>query len=165
MTSNIFIAQILDVFHSFLGVFPSDEYPKLPRIKHGVLGAVFNTKSSKEHVCGHWVLISYFIYDYKLIFCEIFDSLSLNENILPTNIIEYISSLKTHVKYSKIRVQSLESEFCGIFCIARFLSIYLNECLNVFLAKFDTRELMVNDRKVVVIIRKYLKIINEENQR
>jgi hypothetical protein len=110
MTSNISITQILDVFHSFLGVFPSDKYPKLPRIKHGVLGAVFNTKSSKERTSGHWVLISYFFYDYKLFFCEIFDSLSLNENILPTNIMEYISSLKTHVNSSKIRVQSLESE-------------------------------------------------------
>lgn len=161
MTTNTYICRVLDRFDSFMGVFPADIHPKLPRIKNGFLSAIFNTKLSYETGIGHWVLISYFCYNEVLFFCEVFEPLGFNNDVLPRVIKEYIRGLNVRVKYTTREIQSINSNFCGFFCIARFLSIYYDEKLSTFLNKFNKSPLITNDDKCVKLIQIYINKINE----
>ena len=121
---------------------------------------IINKNKYQDKSIGHWLLVSFFSVDKILTLCEIFDSLGGGGKVVPLHLSEYISKLKIDVKYSTIRVQSLTSDLCGIFCITRFLSIFIGEKQIRFMKYFNLKLLERNDTKLVSLINGYLKKIN-----
>ena len=78
---------------------------------------------------------------------------------MPPHLSEYISRLRVDVKYSSIRVKALTSDFCGIFCITRFLSILIGEKQTRFMKYLNLKFVERNDKKLVSLISGYLKKI------
>ena len=159
MTSNLFISSVLCDFESFLGVIPYDEYHYVKSRKNCIFSVILNTESIQSDIVGHWILLSYASVNGEIINWEIFDSLALNNQIIPTSLIQYIRSLNKYIKYSSNSIQASESTFCGLFCIARFLAISLHVKLDVFLANFNIKQLNKNDKIVTDLILKYIKKI------
>ena len=121
---------------------------------------IINTNKYQEESIGHWLLVNFFSVDKIVRLCEIFDSLGGGEKSVPPHLSEYISRLRVDVKYSSIRVQALTSDFCGIFCVTRFLSILIGEKQTRFMKYFNLKFVERNDRKLVSLINENLKKIN-----
>ena len=109
-------------------------------------------------VIGCWW--HFFLLDEVLTLYEIFDSLGGGEKSVPLHLSEYISDLRVDVNYSNIRLQAFTSNFCGIFCINRLLSILIDEKHTRFMKYFNLKFVERNDRKLVSLISEYIKKIN-----
>ena len=116
MCSNIFLTRVLKQFKNFEGVFACDELKTITLSERKFSSVILNTEKSSSDKSGHWVLLTYFRKNKKLIHCEIFDSMGYNTKELPPLIREYIRCLDIHVEYSYTQIQSYFSDFCGAFC-------------------------------------------------
>ena len=106
------------------------------------------------------VLLTFFHKNKTLVKCEVFDSLAQPMSDYPSTLQDYIRSLKISVKHSSTQIQSDFSDFCGLFCIARFMSVLLNERLDVFTNYFNIENLNRNNKISVVLISRYIKELN-----
>ena len=87
MCSNIFLISVLKRFRNFEGVFACDELDALTLAKKNS-SVIVNTEKSTSNISGHWILITYFRRNKKLVCCEIFDSMAYNITELPMLIVE-----------------------------------------------------------------------------
>ena len=157
MCSNIFLISVLKGFKIFGGVFACDELHTITSSKREFSSIIVNTEKSTSNKAGHWILLTYFRKNKKLVYCEIFDSLAHNISEIPMLIVEYIRSLDVPVKYSHTQIQSYLSDFCGLFCIARFLSILSREDLDKFTKYFSNKFLNRNNKISVEYIFNHIK--------
>ena len=160
MCSNVYLTQVLNRYKSFGGVFACDELRTIDRSSKKILSIIVNTETAASENSGHWMLITFFNKNKTLVKCEVFDSLAQHKSDLPSMIQDYIRSLKSPTKYSTTQIQSNFSDFCGLFCVARFMSILLNEGLNTFTSNFTTRNLEQNNETSVNLISRYIKVLN-----
>ena len=160
MCSNVYLTRVLDRYKSFGGVFACDELRKIDRCSKKILSVIVNTEKASSEISGHWVLLTFFCKNKSIFRCEVFDSLAQRVSDLPPEIQDYIRLVKSPVKYSITQIQSDFSDFCGIFCIARFMSILLNEELNTFTSKFNIRNLNQNNKTSIKLISQYVKYLN-----
>ena len=160
MCSNVYLTQVLNRYKSFGGVFACDELRTIDHSSKKILSIIVNTETAASEISGHWMLITFFNKNKTLVKCEVFDSLAQHKSHLPPMIQDYIRLLKSPVKYSTTQIQSNFSDFCGLFCIARFMSILLNEGLNTFTSNFTTRNLEQNNETSVNLISRYIKVLN-----
>ena len=160
MCSNVYLTSVLKRYTNFGGVFACDELEslELPTVK--VLSIIVNTEPSTSNISGHWVLLTFFRKNKTFVKCEVFDSLSQPMSDYPPALQDYIRSLKIPVKYSATQIQSDFSDFCGLFCIARFMSVLLNERLDIFINNFNIENLNRNNKISVVLISRYIKELN-----
>ena len=163
MTTNLFINDLLHDFNGFIGVFTRDNLPVIKPVKSGCLSLVVNTNSIYDTEVGHWLLISFIFYEREIQICELFDSLNLGLRALHEDIYLYIKRLKVDIKYNYREIQSVTSNFCGFFCICRFLSIFISEPLTSFLSKFEYHDLNKNDALSVYLIKQYLNVIKVQD--
>ena len=152
--------DVLKDFKKFIGVFPSNVVPIIQIDCKRFKSMIVNTNKYKDKGMGHWLLVTFFFLDEVLTSCEVFDSLGGGEKSVPLHLSEYISNLRVDVKYSNIRLQAFNSDFCGIFCITRFLSILIDEKHTRFMKYFNLKFVERNDRKLVSLISEYIKKIN-----
>ena len=157
MCSNVYLSQVLNRYKSFGGVFACDELKSLNLPTKKVLSIIVNTEPLDSNISGHWVLITFFSKNKALIKCEIFDSLAQPISNLPPALQDYIRLLKIPVRYLTVQIQSDLSDFCGLFCMARFMSILINERLNIFTNNFSARNLDQNDKISVKLILRYIR--------
>ena len=160
MCSNVYLTQVLNRYKSFGGVFACDELRTIDHSSKKILSIIVNTETAASENSGHWMLITFFNKNKTLVKCEVFDSLAQHKSDLPSMIQDYIRSLKSPAKYSTTQIQSNFSDFCGLFCVARFMSILLNEGLNTFTSNFTTRNLEQNNKTSVNLISRYIKVLN-----
>ena len=160
MCSNFYLMKVLKEFKIFVGVFPCKTIPSIQIDNEDFKCVIINTNKYHDESTCHWLLVTFFSVDMILTICEIFDSLGGGGKCVTHHLSEYISKLKIDVKYSTIRMQSLTSDFCGIFCITRFLSIFIGEKQIRFMKHFNLKLLEKNDTKLVSLINGYLKKIN-----
>ena len=160
MCSNVYLSQVLNRYKSFGGVFACDELKSLNLPTKKVLSIIVNTEPLDSNISGHWVLITFFSKNKALIKCEIFDSLAQPISNLPPALQDYIRLLKTPVRYLTVQIQSDLSDFCGLFCMARFMSILINERLSIFTTNFNIRNLNQNDKISVGLILRYIRELN-----
>ena len=111
---------------------------------------------------GHWLLISLYYKNRKLIKCEIFNSIKQPITKIPIVIIQYIRDLKTRIDYLNEKLQHISSIFCGFYCIARFLSIIDGDPPYAFYRFFRKKYLRRNDHFVILLIKKKINKINED---
>ena len=112
MCSNIFLISVLKRFKNFEGIFACNELDTITLGESKFSSVIVNTEKSTSNKSGHWILLTYFRKNKKLVYCEIFDSLAHNISEIPMLIVEYIRSLDVPVKYSHTQIQSYLSEFC-----------------------------------------------------
>ena len=160
MCSNIFLISVLKRFKNFEGVFACNELHTITLGKSEFSSIIVNTEKSTSNKSGHWILLTYFRKNKKLVYCEIFDSLAHNISDFPMLIVEYIRLLDVPVKYSHTQIQSYFSDFCGLFCIARFLSILSREDLDKFTKYFNNKFLIRNNKISVEFIFNHIKTLN-----
>ena len=160
MCSNVYLTRVLNRYKSFGGVFACDELRTIDHSSKKILSIIVNTETAASENSGHWMLITFFNKNKTLVKCEVFDSLAQHKSDLPSMIQDYIRSLKSPTKYSTTQIQSNFSDFCGLFCVARFMSILLNEGLNTFTSNFTTRNLEQNNKTSVNLISRYIKVLN-----
>ena len=152
MTTSLYIHNKLQGFKEYTFTLAADnahyivEWYNSNR-ERGTLNSFFvNTNPAAKVQGGHWLLISFLKTD-KI---EIFNSLCM-KSIIPKNIIESLKKLGKII-YVNRPLQSLESIFCGLFCISRFLSLTLNENMSSFYAHFPNNNLAANDKQVIIVI-------------
>ena len=160
MCSNVYLTQVLKRYKSFGGVFAYDELKTVELPTKKVSSIIVNTEPVGSNISGHWVLLTFFSKNKTLIKCEIFDSLAQPIPDLPIALQDYIRLLKIPVKYSTTQIQSDFSNFCGLFCMARFMSILLNEGLDIFTNNFNIKNLNRNNKISVKLIFRYIKDLN-----
>jgi len=160
MCSNVYLTQVLNRYKSFGGVFACDELRTIDHSSKKILSIIVNTETAATENSGHWMLITFFTKNKTLVKCEVFDSLAQHKSHLPPMIQDYIRLLNSPVKYSTTQIQSNFSDFCGLFCVARLMSILLNEGLNTFTSNFTTRNLEQNNETSVNLISRYIKVLN-----
>lgn len=160
MCSNVYLTQVLKRYKSFGGVFACDELKTIEQPTKKILSIIVNTEPAGSNISGHWMLITFFNRNKTLIKCEIFDSVAQHMSDLPPALQDYIRLLKIPVKYSTTQIQSDFSDFCGLFCMARFMSILLNEGLDTFTNNFNIRNLDGNNKTSVKLIFRYIKDLN-----
>ena len=123
MCSNIFLASVLKGFKICVGVFACDELHTITPSKREFSSVIVNTEKSTVNKAGHWILLTYFRKNKKLVYCEIFDSLAQNIYDFPILIVEYIRLLDVPVKYSHAQIQSSQT-FVGCFVLRDFFLFY-----------------------------------------
>ena len=152
--------ELLGGFENFIGVFPCDKLDTINLKNRKFSSVIINTQKSTSDDVGHWVLLTIFTKNETLTRCEVFNSLGGGRTELPTLIHDYIRTLQINVKYSNIQIQSHFSDFCGLFCAGRFLSIIADESLKDFTNHFNLNFLDHNDRRLVKLIFKYIHTLN-----
>ena len=164
MTSNFYLTGLLEEFDGFIGVFARDNLPAIKPIKYGSLSLIVNTNSLSDNGGGHWLLISLIFNNNQVQLCEVFDSLNLGLEYLHEDISVYIKRMRVETKFNNRQIQCISSDFCGFFCVCRFLSIFVDEPLSLFLNKFNYINLSNNDILVIRFIKKYLNVINRKDK-
>ena len=164
MTSTFFLHKCLKNIPNYTTIIPIDHLDKVETWFETYKGPfpksfVVNTEPSNVKNGGHWILVTFFK-ENKHINIEIFDSLALGGNSLP----HQLSSQLDHIgklMYSKIQIQSFTSDYCGLFCLYRCLSINIAQPLDVFYKSFSMVNLNANDSTVVSLIVNYVDHIRE----
>ena len=95
---------------------------------------------------------------------EVFDPLYLGLEHLHEDISVYIKRMRVETKFNNRQIQCISSDFCGVFCVCRFLSIFVDEPLSLFLNKFNYINLSNNDILVIRLIKKYLNVIKRKDK-
>ena len=72
--------------------------------------------------------------------------------------------MRVETKFNNKQIQCVSSDFCVFFCVCRFLSIFVNEPLSLFLKKFNYINLNDNNILVIRLIKKYLNAINRKDK-
>lgn len=154
MVSNIYLEKTLKHLKGFLGVFAANEIHAV-QFNDEIFPqfSIVNTKTSSDDEMGHWLLISrYFNYDEMIL--EVYDSFGYPISLLHENIKNLIINLNYDFLITNNRiVQHLKSQYCGIFCIGRILSIINNESLLEHLNIFSD-DLFVNNEILCDYIKK-----------
>ena len=164
MTSNFYLTGLLEEFDGFIGVFARNNLPAIKPIKYGSLSLIVNTNSLSDNGGGHWLLISLIFNNNQVQLCEVFDSLNLGLEYLHEDISVYIKRMRVETKFNNRQIQCISSDFCGGFCVCRFLSIFVDEPLSLFLNKFNYINLSNNDILVIRLIKKYLNVIKRKDK-
>ena len=163
MVSNFYIQDTIGHFDEFAGVYSADS------VKQDLFSKKFksfqfiivNTEELQSKVLGHWVSISRYFKNGEVIL-EFFDSFGYPLSALHKNIQNVIKKARfqTFITNNKI-IQHPESNYCGFFAIARFLSLKLDIGADEFLTLFSSATKQ-NDSKVIKYIRKYFNKINQD---
>ena len=143
MTTTSFIDGFLRDFPNYIACIPSDliiNVDNCSQINGKTPFFVVNTSPSHVQNFGHWLLV--IIHSHEI--CELFDSLALSKDQLPLDILHFLSKFKT-VKFSTKPIQSPISNFCGVFVIARALSVCKGESPAKFYKNFHKELLYKND--------------------
>lgn len=156
MVSNFYLADVLGGFKSFKGVFASDTLPEniFCDGEKSMSFIIVNTEDLSSPKMGHWISISKYD-EAGISILEVFDSLAYPISLLSQNIKRMI--MRTHfdvLKTNQKILQALTSNFCGIYCIARFVSLLECTSLTNFLKNFGDNRLK-NDKIAVDYIRRY----------
>ena len=157
MCSNVYFTQVLARYKSFGGVFACDELKTIELSTKKILSININTEPSTSDISGHWILLTVFSKNKKLVKCEVFDSLAQHISEFPLVVRDYIRFLEIPMKYSNTQIQSNFSDFCALFCMARFMLVLLNEGLITFTNNFNIRNLDRNNKISFKLIFRYIK--------
>ena len=156
MVSNFYIQDVLGCFEEFAGVYSADN------VKQNLFSEKFkslqfiiiNTEELQSKVQGHWISISRYLKNGEVIL-EFFDSFGYPLSALHKNIQNVIKKarFKTFITNNKI-IQHPESNYCGFFAIARFISLKLNIEIDEFLSIYSSATKQ-NDSRVIKYIREF----------
>ena len=134
---------------NFLGVYPCDVLPNKNFEKFSV---IFNLSKHYENG-SHFISVTG--NKRKIIYFDSFGEPCDNEHIL-----KYMKSFKKPIKVSKQQLQSVHSNFCGLYCLYFLIRCFLkNESLKNFLNHFGIKSLMKNDKLLLKYILKEIKVI------
>lgn len=152
MVSNVYLDKTLRDIEGWRGVYPADNVPskiftRSPRPQFTII----NTNPINVPG-GHWLLLSRYNSRDGIVL-ELFDSLAypisvLDDRIKKVFIQETYALFKTNVKI----IQHVNSRYCGIFAIARILSILKDQSLLSHL-KIYSEKLEDNSRICYLYIR------------
>jgi len=146
--NNFQLENILrkDVFSSrhFLGIFSRNNLPR-----KFVYPCSFIFNSDKNTGKGeHWLSI-YFTKDEK---CLFLDSLGLGPQFYGME--KYIKKRATFLSFNKHPIQSMESNFCGLYCLLFILIISRGISFKKFLQHFSLKTIK-NDILIRNLLEKY----------
>lgn len=131
--------------YNFIGVYPSDSKPNQKKLKKN-FSLIFNLSPHFEQG-SHFIAIVR--RKNKLYY---FDSLNERKN---NDISKFIHSLNLNITYCRNKIQSDESIFCGLYCLAFLLHMQnFNSTPYQFYKKFSR-----NKKKNDIIVKKF--ILNE----
>lgn len=152
MTTTLFINKFLSGLPNYITCIPSDliNHEKnwlIPTRVRSPCFLVVNTSPSHIQLEGHWLLV--IIHGRNKI--ELFDSLAHPKEQLPVEITTFLSKFKKVVLSSK-PIQSPFSNFCGVFVIAKALSVCKAEPIGRFYNNFQHDSLYQNDLLVIKYI-------------
>lgn len=155
MVSNYFLQDVLGRFDSFRGVYAADTIDThiLRKEYSGALEFfIVNTEPISSQQMGHWIAFSRYR-DAGEVVLELFDSLGYPVSSLSSNIKQIVKSASYESFVTNQRIlQPPSSNFCGLYCIARFISLLHEEALKDFLNAFSS-ERELNDTRVCTYIR------------
>jgi Ulp1 family protease len=145
--------SILIRLNIFKGTIPADALESVIRWWgkwDGEKTKCFVLNTSPHNVpWGHWLLLSFFKGKKRI---ELFDSLG-SPSLIPENIKTELRKVGT-ILITHSPIQKLNSNFCGIYVIARAQSIYRGESLKSFYLKFNLNNLEQNDTNCLKMVLK-----------
>ena len=155
--SNFYLHDTLSCFQSFMGVFAPDTLPQnIFRERHeGKMEfLIINSEEISSNRSGHWLSFMRYREDGRCVL-EFFDSLAIPHSLLPENVKKMIAISHFDIFKSNLKIlQSVASNYCGLYCIARFLSLLNRMRLEKFLSTFEADKVL-NDHVVVMYIRDF----------
>lgn len=157
MATSSFIDDFLREIPNYITCLPSDLITNVvnyPWVKSETAFFVVNLSPSYILDDGHWILV--IMYDNGD--CELFDSLALAKEYLPPDILKFLSIFKK-VSFNRIQIQADHSNFCGVFVIARALSLIKSVTLPQFMENFHKEMLDKNDHIVTEYVMNNVKFL------
>ena len=157
MVSNFYLHDNLSAFNSFRGVFAPDTLPQnifRDELRTKLEFIIINSENLTSGRMGHWLAFSRYREEGRCVL-ELFDSLAFPCSLLGGNIMRMIAM--THFddfKSNQRILQNITSNYCGLYCIARFLSLLQAVTLEDFLEEFNVDK-SLNDRVAVMYIRRF----------
>ena len=155
--SNFYLHDTLGSFQSFMGVFAPDTLPwNIFRERHRgrMEFLIINSEEISSNRSGHWLSFTRYKEDGRCVL-EFFDSLAFPHSLLPENVKKMIAVSDFDIfKTNQKILQSVASNYCGLYCIARFLSLLHETRLEKFLNTFKVDKAL-NDQIVVMYIRDF----------
>lgn len=133
MVSNVLIDVILENISNYKGCYALDEINLLnPQSSKSTASYVINTYEKTIYQGGHWILATYFPKTGQI---EVFDSLG-SPRLIPSTILKHLQKFGS-VSTPCPQIQGFLSNYCGLYCISRCISIFEGQTLSKFLCNFD----------------------------
>lgn len=129
MVSNLYLDNVMRSIEGWRGVWPACSIPEKIFVSSSQPQFSIINTNDLDHGDGHWILISRFHSD-KGTILELYDSLAWPVSALDYRIKKAIlqESFTIFQTNNKI-IQHINSKYCGIFAIARAISILKGESL------------------------------------
>lgn len=145
--TNGYLNELCSKFvQNFCGVFSCDDFEKIVKKIENNQSYLVNLSSS-NHPGSHFVAI------FKSKSVIYFDSFGIS--CFDKNILKVLARSCDNFLYSNVCIQSINSDFCGIFCSAFVMK--MQKCsLNSFLSMFHHNELLRNDQIAVNIVKEFI---------
>lgn len=145
--SNIFLDDVgYSNIDAYGGCFSCDNIPT-----YTSLPVVYIVNLSEVgHPGSHFVCLTISV-KRKLVYFDSFGQQCNNAAIL-----QYMNAVAIKYTYNPIQIQSLESEYCGLFCLGAAIQYNRTGCLNEFINIFNDQDLARNDIVIVDYITKYI---------
>lgn len=128
--------------YNFIGVYPSDSKPNKKKIKKN-FSLIFNLSPHFEQG-SHFIAV---VKKYNKLYY--FDSLNERKN---NDISEFIHSLNLRITFCQKKIQSDDSIFCGLYCLAFLLYMQNYNSTPYHFYKFFSKNKKKND----VIVKKFI---------
>lgn len=156
MVSNVLIDNILSDIHNYKGCYALDQMKMIdPSFSEHPSSYVINTYESSFYYGGHWLLCTYFPKTHQF---EVFDSLG-STDLIPSMILSHLQKYG-HVSSNCPQIQDFSSNYCGMYCISRCISISKGQKLVKFLSNI-TQNTHSNDYLVKANLIQYIDNIEQ----
>lgn len=135
------INYLLTNHPNYLGTFASNCLPPITQIPCSM---IVNT-APDTHIGDHWTAIMMTTGGIMY-----FDSFGLP--IIELDIYDYVKNYCAELVYNKTCIQHINSNYCGIFCIAFIKHVNCLDDFIMFVKRFSSTDLKLNDRIVMELL-------------
>lgn len=151
MVSNIYLNSICKYLKNYQGTFSCNGIKK-PNLNIDISTYIFNLSKMNEKG-SHLVAIQINSKDKKVTYFDSFGFPCTNKDIL-----SFIFSVNNKYEYNSNQIQSFDSNYCGMYCLAFVMYHDSNKKFINFLKMFNSDNLFKNDNIVVNYIKHNTKI-------
>ena len=155
MVSNIYLNNVCKYLKNYQGTFSCDAINK-PNLNINISTYIFNLSKLNEKGT-HLVAIQINLKDKKVIYFDSFGLPCTNKDIL-----SFIFSVNNKYVYNSIQIQHLNSNYCGMYCLAFVMHHDSTSNFSNFLKMFNFSDLIKNDVIVIDYISRNTKIFTHK---
>ena len=155
MVSNIYLNNLGKYLNNYQGTFSCDNIKKNNLNMDNATYIINLSKLTEKG--SHLIAIQTNSKNKKVVYFDSFGLPCSNKDILT-----FIYDINNKYEYNSHQVQHLDSNYCGIYCLAFVMYFEKNNSLKNFIKMFNSYNLLENDKIVVNYISNNVKIFKNK---